>query len=486
MRISLRFKFILIIAIVEAIFLTLLLLFSLNVVKEQEKTLFQNKKEIVNRFITDIFATPILVNDVATIDDTIKNIVSKDDIVSIEIFDERGTTLSKLCVENCPKDLMNKDYTPGEYSFNSSFYFLQKEDIVVAETKIGSISIVFNTTKSKENIDEFFNTMFFIATLEIFFVIIVGWYANKLLINSLLKMRTATENFAKTGEFQKLAITSKDELEDLANNFEEMQKTIIEHRHTLEDRIKEEVDKNREKDLVILKQARTSAMGDLISTLAHQWRQPLNILSLLFEDVRDAYEAKELDQKYLNASGKEFEKTIQGLSSVIDNFRDFFKPESEKEKFSISQKIQEIQELLQLELTSNRVSFQVEENPSFKRASLLGFQNEFKQAFLNIIKNSIEALQEKSSHNSSFRGEIKVIGKVEDREITIEVQDNGCGIDEKIKHRVFEPYFTTKERDIGKGIGLYMSKMTIEKMGGEITINEKHSSGASFLLHFKS
>ncbi len=261
---------------------------------------------------------------------------------------------------------------------------------------------------------------------------------------------------------------------------QEAQKRLEELNATLENKVRQEVEKNRKQQLILIQKDRLAQMGEILSMIAHQWRQPLNILSLTIQKVVLHYKLKggitEEDVRILEF---DTQKQIRNMSEIIDDFRDFFKPEKEKTVFDISKAVTHTVSIIHSLLDSSSVNLEmnIEENLMIE-----GFPNEFGQSLINIINNAKDALNERNISEKSITISCKRI----DDEVIVEVEDNGGGIKEDIIERIFEPYFSTKDKKVGTGLGLYMSKIIIEEhMGGSITV-ENTQKGALFIISFKA
>jgi len=229
------------------------------------------------------------------------------------------------------------------------------------------------------------------------------------------------------------------------------------YKEDLENKIQKAVDENTKKDMILQQQSKLAAMGEMISAIAHQWRQPLNTLSLNIQLLIDDFFDNKVDEKYIEKFEEKQLKTINFMSKTIDDFRNFFS-HKEKEKFHIKEAINEVIELINAQLKNNNISIEI----IGEDFEVYGYKNEFKQVILNLINNSKDSIIE-----SKINGKITI--KLQKNKIII--TDNGKNIPKKIQNRIFEPYFTTKGAK-GTGIGLYMSKMIIEKMGAKIYFKE--------------
>ncbi|MEN6586071.1 MAG: PAS domain-containing protein [Sulfuricella sp.] len=222
----------------------------------------------------------------------------------------------------------------------------------------------------------------------------------------------------------------------------------------LELRVEEEVAKNREKDHILIQQSRLAAMGEMIHNIAHQWRQPLNALSVLLANIKDDYDYHELTAESLEEATTRARKLLQRMSTTIDDFRDFFRPDHEPGEFELGQSVEDALFVIEASLANNNI--RVERNIA-QKIVVYGFSNQFVQVLLNLLSNAKEALSQGHKPDALIR-----IGATQSgEEAVITIEDNGGGIAADILPKIFEPYFTTKEQ--GSGIGLYMSKMIIER-----------------------
>jgi signal transduction histidine kinase len=247
-------------------------------------------------------------------------------------------------------------------------------------------------------------------------------------------------------------------------------------------KVKEEVSKNREKDRILIQQSKLAAMGEMIGNIAHQWRQPLNSVSLFLQFLKDNYKNGHSNEKQNEAMiNKYFDKSftqIQYMSQTIDDFRNFYKPSKQRESFSIKSAIESTLEIIKAPLKDEEIELILE----IEDKELLGFENELKQSLLNIFNNAQDAIKQKRE-KQKFDAYIKVKTKTVNDCLEIFIKNNGGQIDEKTISRVFEPYFTTKFESQGTGIGLYMTKSIIEtNMHGTIEVKNIENDSVSFII----
>lgn len=244
---------------------------------------------------------------------------------------------------------------------------------------------------------------------------------------------------------------------------------------TLVEKVREEVEKNREKEHLLILQSRQAAMGEMIGNIAHQWRQPLTAISLLVQDLGECYVYGDFTKEYLDTTIRNALNVIRHMSHTIDDFRNFFKQEKEKQAFSVGEVVTRSLSFIESSLRFNNIAVETEIDDDLLA---FGFPNEFSQAFINIIANAKQAFRERGTpepliHIQAFR---------EGKRAVITITDNAGGISEQIIDKIFEPYFTTRQLENGTGLGLYMSKTIVEKnMDGKLTASNVEG-GACFRI----
>jgi signal transduction histidine kinase len=237
----------------------------------------------------------------------------------------------------------------------------------------------------------------------------------------------------------------------------------------LEHKIEMAVEEMRQKDRLMFQQSKMAAMGEMVGNIAHQWRQPLNTLSALFYNVIIKYRLGTLDSNTVEDFDNKITKVIKKMNKTIDDFRNFFQPEKEKVKFSILESLNDVVNIVSASYRTYNIDIKISCDHNIL---MNGYKTELEQVFLVIFNNAKDAIVESDIKN----GFIDITVIQEEKNILVNIQDNGGGISEDVIDRVFEPYFTTKHQYIGTGIGLYMSKMIIEEsMEGEIHIKNNES-----------
>ncbi|MGM0623927.1 MAG: ATP-binding protein, partial [Campylobacterota bacterium] len=245
---------------------------------------------------------------------------------------------------------------------------------------------------------------------------------------------------------------------------EEVRQRLFRANLELKQRVKNEVEKSRQKDSVMFQQSKLATLGEVINSIAHQWRQPLNRISAVINDLKVKAELGMINNEQISASMDTMSGNIQNMSSKIDRFRNFFAPDSTKRIFEVQKELQSAIEFAQdsygaqtLQITLHRIS---------SDCMIEGFQNEFRQLVLNIINNSKEAF----AMQQLTQKKITITVEKQDRDIVIDIKDCAGGIEEEVLEKVYEPYVTTKDED-GVGMGLFMAKIVVqEHLGGTIEV----------------
>lgn len=243
----------------------------------------------------------------------------------------------------------------------------------------------------------------------------------------------------------------------------------------LETKVAERTAELREKDQLLMQQSRQAAMGEMIGNIAHQWRQPLNTLALIFGTLPLLQETGELSREMLATMERKAMELIQHMSQTINDFRNYFKPDKERVTFPAWGAVSRTVALIEDSFRSQEIAIQMtrKENPVIN-----GYPNEFSQVLLNILLNARDAFVSREIPSPK----VDILVTEEQNRAVVTVTDNAGGIPEEILGKIFDPYFTTKGPEHGTGVGLFMSKGIIEKsMGGRIYARNT-GDGAEFRI----
>ena len=270
-------------------------------------------------------------------------------------------------------------------------------------------------------------------------------------------------------ELKKSLEQKEKELEQLNLNLEqkvkEQTKQLKELNKTLENRVNEEIKKNEEKQKLLFWQSRMASLGQMLANIAHQWRQPLTELNLTLFNMKKASiqnNEKKVDELY-----KESKTLISSMSSTIDDFTNFFNPQKEKKSFEIKDAINEALIILRKVIELENIHIQIDVPIDYK---VIGVSNELSQVVINLIQNSKDAFIQNDITNRTIIITLKEELILDKKYALLELKDNAGGISKENIDKIFDPYFTTKYKSQGTGLGLFMSKMIIEKsLEGELS-----------------
>jgi signal transduction histidine kinase len=246
---------------------------------------------------------------------------------------------------------------------------------------------------------------------------------------------------------------------------EQKEKELQEINNNLENRVKDVIKNLREKDKIINEQSKMIFMREILNNISHQWRQPLSIITTAVTGIKLKKEYKQLDEKDLDDYLNVVLENSSYLSKTIDNFRSFFENKDEMTTYKFSSLIDKIEELLKEELEENKISFVLD----IQELNYYGNETRLLNSILHILNNAIDVLKNKEDQRIIF------ISIYKNENFHIKIKDNGGGIQEEIIDRIFEPYFTTKHKSLGKGMDLYIVKESIEKiLKGYIKVTNEH------------
>jgi signal transduction histidine kinase len=222
----------------------------------------------------------------------------------------------------------------------------------------------------------------------------------------------------------------------------------------------------------------SDSASEMISMLAHQWRQPLNSVSGSTANVEVDVATELFDGPSLQKHCDLVQKEIAYLSKTIDDFRFYFTPTEKQELSSISHLVESAESIISIALAQNRVTLIV--NEPIIDIELLFYRSEMIQAIVNILHNALDELVERKTHSPC----IWLDTSMDENDIYIKIRDNAGGIDPKIVEKIFNPYFSTKKRKNGGGLGLFAVKNVINHHDGEIKVTNAEF-GAEFIIKIK-
>ncbi len=390
----------------------------------------------------------------------------------------------------------------SELSNNIAIYHFSYP-ILFSGIEWGWVAVGYSIEEYHQSIKKQYYDSLFLLLITLCLSLVFSYFLTRWLVRPIVLLQNAAKRVSLGDLNAKVDITSHDEVGKLAHSFNDMVETIkvsnkkllrsndelekrvdkrtkelYELNISLDKKVKDELKKRLYQEQMLIHQSRFAAMGEMIGNIAHQWRQPLNALGLLLQNIESAYEMDMLDKNYIDKTVEKGNRLTNTMSQTIDDFRNFFKPNKEATIFSVISAVQSTVDMLKSSFASSMISIHYEID---KELCIKGFSSEFSQVILNILNNAKDALIE----NNSKDKEIFITTHKEDEYVVLEITDNGGGIPMKILNSIFDPYFTTKEEGKGTGIGLYMSKTIIENnMNGQLSgMNSK--TGATFSIKMR-
>ncbi|MFK5881457.1 MAG: ATP-binding protein [Sulfurospirillum sp.] len=295
------------------------------------------------------------------------------------------------------------------------------------------------------------------------------------------KLSIAVNQITKGNRDVDIDVKSNDEVGELAQSFKKMLENL-DKTTASRDELKAEIQKRIEiqkelkrKDEILVAQSKQAAMGEMIGMIAHQWRQPISVISMSVNNILIDMELDELKEENVRECSSEILNETKHLSQTIDDFRNFFKPNKKKETVLVQELYDDVYKLVWKFFENNGIELIFSGDRDIK---IYTFGRELLQVFINILNNAKDAFAGSSVENKKVL--VSACRKKDD--VLFEFCDNAGGVKEEIMGRIFEPYFSTKDEKNGTGLGLYMSKTIIEKhLLGRIWV-ENRDKGACFMI----
>ncbi len=231
----------------------------------------------------------------------------------------------------------------------------------------------------------------------------------------------------------------------------------------------------KEKEALLFQKAKMADMGEMIGNIAHQWRQPLSMINMIVAVLKEKNARAVLESEELGSKLTEVENSIQYMSGTMDDFMSFFRPNKQKEDFCVCNAVEKALEIIGPDLPERGIELQFE--PKYEYY-VHGYINEYTQVLVSLLTNAKDLLIHRKVESAYIK--IEIFEK--DGDVVLEVSDNAGGMKEENLHRIFEPYFTTKHKSSGTGLGLYISKMIIENSMGGTLRGENMKEGAKFSI----
>ena len=369
-------------------------------------------------------------------------------------------------------------------------------EILRKQTKNMEKNLDASTFNIEHYIKNIINELSISTAIMIIIVIVIAIFMSNLITARIKTMLTATQKFSNNEFNHKIKVTSNDEIGQLQTSFNDMTtkvSTLIKQQNdlnnSLEKRVQEAIKRTeldertiREKDNILAQQSKMAAMGEMLENIAHQWRQPLSSISVASSGLKIKNKLKMLEENELSSTLDEITSSTQYLSTTIDDFRNFFKIDKPIETFNVEDTIEKTLNIIGSKFKNLRIQIVKDINP----VQIRSYENELIQVLINLFNNSKDEFIEKNIKKRFIF--IRLYKK--DGFMILETKDNANGVKKEILDRIFEPYFTTKYKTQGTGIGLHMSREIITKhMKGSIEVinttyeyENSNYTGANFII----
>jgi signal transduction histidine kinase len=434
------------------------------------------KVEVLSKVIANHTTAAILFDDKETLKENLYSLASYKEVKSAVVMDSKDSVLATYGAEMIDIEKLKDFENLIPLFIADNVYF--KEAIIVDNESIGLLIMKISLDSLKQQQRQLHLIIFIMISLIIILSYLITLRFEGIISRPIIELTELIKKVEKENNYTlRTAYKSNDEIGLLSNSFNKMLSSIQEKQKLQED-IKQEIEKNRQQQLLMLHQSRLAQMGEMISMIAHQWRQPLNSLAMLSNIVVVKYRRGKLDTKIIDYFNESSNKQIQQMSKTIDDFRDFFKPEKERVDYCINDVIIHSIDMLNVGFSQYNLVLKYENS---QKIYSNGFPNELGQALVNIINNAKDALVE----NEIVDKVIVVYLEEQDNRVILTIRDNAGGIPDDIIDKIFDPYFSTKAEKNGTGLGLYMTKLIIEEhLDGKVSVKNR-SDGADILyLYF--
>ncbi len=506
---SLRKKFItgfclLILLIVSALFFFMHSQIDLYLSKELDK-----RGMSIARYLADDSVTPILTENGLSLQLLVKECREREpDVAYIYVVNSRNEVIAHTFGDVFPGDILKTDH-PGKEGIQllkSGNMRLRDVTVMIQQGELGRLHVGLSEDIIHRDLSSFFlNALPYVAAL-LCLGLVAALFVAAAITRPLNQLQQSAGMVASGDLDWRIDIRTKDEIGELAATFNSMtaalretiqgqkmveeelgrkaamlakevaerekiqeelsvkQQQLEELNTTLEERIDHSLMELRRKDEMLIEQNRLASMGEMLNNIAHQWRQPLNNVSLIIQNVQLTHEGGELTKESLAKEVDVAMEIIQYMSRTIDDFRNFFRQDKNKKTFSLKTAVTGAIEFMAPSLTQSGIGVELQVETDDIEA--YGYANEYSQVLLNILNNTKDMVKEREPDDP--RISIRIFREAGSSVVTL--RDNCGGIEVSALPRIFDPYFTTRKKSPGTGIGLYMSKTIIEQnMGGSLT-----------------
>lgn len=453
-------------------------IYSMTMVQESI-SLERNKQQTISLALNASVTASVWLatHDYAALQETVVSFSHFPDVDYVMVLDMRNQVMAHTASEK------RGQYVTG-LPHDERLHILQQNrdridilyPIVLVDHQIGWLLMGSTRAQLQQEVHQMQRQGVVVALIGLLLSVLFAMVVSRYFVRRIHRIQVVADGVQAGDSSLRVQLSGHDEAARLAQQMNQMLDALVDREsaiyrlnETLEARVQEEVQKSRQKDLILIQQSRLASMGEMIHNIAHQWRQPLNSLAMLIANIQDDYNYNELTRERLTSAVAKSQTILNQMSNTIDDFKDFFKPDKEAKAFDLAKVIDDSLVIIEASLFNNQIALikqYVHPLPCY------GYHSQLSQALLNLLTNAKDAIKER--HIVS--GEVRITAYIQDGAVYIEVADNAGGIDEQVIDKVFDPYFTTK--DSGSGIGLYMARMIVER-GHNGTINVVNEAGGA-------
>ncbi len=477
MKVSLALKWVVASLLIESFMLSLMVMKNVNQLEDDLITQTKIRLNEQKILLQSALAAPLVQMDYATINSILKETKALPNIDYLIVVDNKNNCIASLEWSDC-KNLPLIETDPFSKESLEDKRYDTSIPIAISYQKLGVVYLGLSTKFYIDAKKDMITRSVLIAIIELILSAILLITISKWITKNLVRLTNMANEISRGNYSQRVSLSDSSEetsrLETSLNimamsiekNIKDLEISYTEQKK-LSEELKHQLAKNHEQDLLLEHQSRMAALGEMLTNIAHQWRQPLNAISVLSSSLKLKNDYQLLKENDINDTTEKVINYAKYLSDTIDDFRNFIKNDSVKENFSIQKCFNQASDIVALNLSNQEIKIEVLES---EEIFINGITNELAQVFINILNNAKDVLLEKEI-DSKF---IQVKFYKEDKKIYITIQDNAGGVDETIKDKVFDPYFTTKHQSQGTGIGLYMcSRIIHEHFNGEIFVENE-------------
>lgn len=478
MKVSLAWKWVVASLVIECFMLSLMVMKNVNQLENNLSTQTYTQLNEQKILLESALSAPIVQMDYATIDAILKETKTIPSIVYLIVVDNQDNCISAVGWSNC-KSLPIVESNPFDEQSLADGRFDTSISIKLASQNLGKVYLGLSTEFYIQAKKEMINRSIFIAFIELLLSAILLIAISKWIIKNLVGL-THVANAIASGDYsQRIELGDSKETTELQLSFNKMVTNIEKNIEDLEisykdqkllsQKLQSQLEKNHEQNLLLTHQSRMAALGEMLANIAHQWRQPLNAITVHLTSMKVKNELHMIKENELNDTVDSVMKYATYLSNTIDDFQNFIKNDSVKERFSLQKSFSQAKDIVSVNLVNQQIQLNIVEND--EELFVNGIKNELIQVFINILNNAKDVLNESSLEDKI----IEVTFYKKDDKTYITIQDNAGGVKEDIIDKIFDPYFTTKHQSQGTGIGLYMSSRIIhEHFEGEIFVQNEN------------